>query len=143
MKKTIRNTMMILAGVSMIFAAAGNAAADEMINVAGIQISKADFLDIKARVAGEPAGNRVYAKKSETVNLGGIDLAAEDAGQLKAMVAGDLSLADARVTAGSPEVVDLGIVTMEKADFEAIKAQVSGGPVVRMAQRIHSEEALN
>ena len=143
MKKTIRNAMMILAGVSMIFAAAGNAAADEMVNVAGIQISKADFLDIKARVAGEPAGNRVYAKKSETVNLGGIDLAAEDAGQLKAMVAGDIALADAAVYASAPEMVDLGIVTLERADFEAIKAQVNGGPVVRLAQRIRSAEALN
>ena len=143
MKKTIRNTMMILAGVSMIFAAAGNAAADEMVNVAGIQISKADFLDIKARVAGEPAGNRVYAQKSETANLGGIELGAEDAKRIKALVAGDASLADASVYARSPETVDLGIVTLEKADFDAIKAQVSGGPVVRLAQRIHSAEALN
>ena len=94
-------------------------------------------------MAGEPAGNRVYAQKSETVNLGGIDLAAEDAGQLKAMVAGDIALADAAVYASAPEMVDLGIVTLERADFEAIKAQVSGGPVTRLAQRTQGAEALN
>ena len=143
MKKAIRNAMMILAGASMIFAAVGNAAADEVVNVGGAQISAADYYAIKARVAGEPAGDRVFAKKAEAVNIGGVELARADVDRVRAVVTGDASVADAAVYAQAPEEVNIGAVSMDKAEFEAIRAKVDGGPMVRLAQRIQDAVALN
>ena len=143
MKNTIRKAMMILAGVSVMFAAVGNAAADETINVGGVAISAADFMAVKARVAGEPSGDRVYAQKADAVNVGPVELARGEFEKVRDIVAGRASVADAAVYAPAAETVSVGPAAVDKADFEAIKAQVSGGPVVRLAQRIHGAEILN
>ena len=143
MKIAIRKAMMVLAGVSMMFAAAGPAAAGDVVNVGGVEISRADFAAIKARVAGAPAGGRVYAQQAESVNVGPVALARSAFEEVKAIVAGNRSLADAVVYAQAPERVNVGPVAIDKADFEAVKARVSGGPVVRLAQRIHGSEVLN
>ncbi|MBI9083285.1 MAG: hypothetical protein JEZ11_06765 [Desulfobacterales bacterium] len=143
MKNAIRKAMMVLAGVSMIFAVAGPAAAGEVVNVGGVEISAADFMAVKARVAGAPAGDRVYAQKADAVNVGGIDLARSEFENVKEIVAGKVSVADAVVYAQAPEMVSVGNVAVDRAAYEAVKAMVSGGPVVRLAQRIHGSEILN
>ncbi|MBI9083609.1 MAG: hypothetical protein JEZ11_08420 [Desulfobacterales bacterium] len=143
MKKAIRKAMMVLAGVSMIFVAAGPAAAGDVVNVGGVEISAADFMAVKARVAGAPAGEGVYAQKAESVNVGTVELARGEFEKVKAIVAGNASVADAAVYAQAPEMVNVGPVAVDKADFEAVKAQVSGGPVVRLAQHIQGAHALN
>ncbi|MBI9083281.1 MAG: hypothetical protein JEZ11_06745 [Desulfobacterales bacterium] len=143
MKNAIRKAMMVLAGVSVIFAAVGNAAADQMVNVGGVEISAADFMAVKARVAGAPAGDRVYAQKADAVNVGPVELARGDFDKVRSIVAGEASVADAVVYAPVNETVNVGPAAVDMADFEAIKAQVSGGPVVRLAQRIQGSEILN
>jgi hypothetical protein len=143
MKKAMRNAMMILAGVSMMFAVAGNAAADEMISVGGVQVAAADFQAVKAQVAGQPAGDRVYANPAGAVNVGGVELAGADVDRVRAVVAGKASVSDAVVYAPASETVDLGPAAVEKADFEAVKAEVSGGPMFRLAQRIQDASAVN
>ncbi|MBI9083149.1 MAG: hypothetical protein JEZ11_06085 [Desulfobacterales bacterium] len=143
MKNAIRKMMIVLAGVSIIFAAAGNAAAGDVVNVGGVQISAADYMDIKARVAGEPSGDRVYAKKAEAVNVGQVQMARSEYESVKAIVAGNASVADAVVYAQAPEMVNVGPVAVDRAEFEAVKNMVGGGPVVRLAQHIHSAHALN
>jgi hypothetical protein len=141
MKKAIRNAMMILAGVSMIFAVAGNAAADEAVGVGGVQISAADFAGVKSRVAGEAAGSHVYAKKAEVINVGPVQVASADFNGVKSLVAGDASLADAAVYAQAPEMVNVGSVAVDKAEFEAVKAMIGDGPAARLAQRIQGAGA--
>ena len=143
MKNMIRKAMIVLAGVSVIFAAAGPVAAGDVVNVGGVDISAADFTAVKSRVAGAPAGDRVYAQKADAVNVGAVELARGEFDRIKAIVSGEASLAHTVVYAPAPEVVNVGNVAMDAADFEAAKAQASGGPVVRLAQRIQSAHALN
>ena len=52
-------------------------------------------------------------------------------------------MADAVVYAQAPEMVSVGNVAVDRAAYEAVKAMVSGGPVVRLAQRIQGSEILN
>ena len=134
MKKAIRNTMMILAGAFMIFAAAGNAAADDTLSVGGVQVDAADFAAVKAQVAGQPAGDRVFAQKADAVNTGAVEMARADFDKVRDIVAGKASVADAAVYAQAPEMVNLGPASVEKAAFDAVKANISNGPMVRLAQ---------
>jgi hypothetical protein len=141
MKKAIRNAMMILAGVSMIFAAAGNAVADEVVSVGGVQISAADFAGIKSRVAGEPASHRVYAVKSDAVSVGPAQVAGADFNRVQSLVAGDAAMADAAVYAKAGEMVNIGSVAIDKAEFDAVRSMVGDGLAVRLAQRIQGAGA--
>ena len=141
MKKAIRNAMMILAGVSMIFAAAGNAVANDVVSVGGVQISAADFAGVKARVAGEASGNRVYAVKSDAVNVGLVQVARADVSRVQDLVAGNASMADAAVYAQAHEMVSLGSAGIDKAEFNAVRSMVAEGPAVRLAH--HIQDAAN
>lgn len=133
MKKAIRNTMMILAGASMIFAAAGSAAANDAIGVGGVQVDAADFAAVKARMAGQPAGDRVFAQKADAVNAGAVQVARADFEKVRDILVGKASLADAAVYAQAPEMVNLGPASVEKAEFDAVKAGIGHGPTVRLA----------
>ncbi|MBI9083604.1 MAG: hypothetical protein JEZ11_08395 [Desulfobacterales bacterium] len=117
--------------------------AGDMVNVDGVQISAADFMSVKAQVAGEPAGNRVFAKKAEAVNVGPVELSRSDFENIKAIVAGDASLADAAVYAQAPEMVNVGPASVARADYETVKEMVNGSPVARLAQHIQAAHALN
>ena len=141
MKKAIRNAMMILAGVSMIFAAAGNAVADDVVSVGGVQISAADFAGAKARVAGEASGNRVYAVKSDAVNVGPVQVARADVNRVQDLVAGNASMADAAVYAQADEMVNIGSASIEKDEYNAVRSMVENGSVARLAQRIQGAGA--
>jgi hypothetical protein len=141
MKKAIRNAMAILAGVSIIFAAAGNAVADEVANIGGVQISASDFAGVKARVAGEPSGNRIYADKSDAVSVGPVQVAKADFNGVRSLVAGDASIADAAVYARAPEMVNLGSVAIDKAEFDAVRSMVENGSMARLANHIQGAGA--
>ena len=135
MNKMIRVAMAIVMG-GMVFASAGNVLAGDTVDVGLFEMSRSDFNDLRAMVAGEPVSNRVYSQPADTEVAGVLEMNKADLDRIKNLVSGKASVSDTAVYAKPKKMVNIGLIEMSQADLDSLRNKVGSGPVVRLAERI-------
>ena len=115
----------IVLAILMVLSLTGLAAAgpEALVNVGTVQMSAAQWTQLKALVAGAAEPAAVPPAVEPPVNMGRVQLSGQEAVQIRAMVNGTYSAPD-RAVVSADGTRNVGRVEMGNADYEALKQLV-------------------
>lgn len=119
--------MFLCAPLAIAGTGAAHRNAPDTVDLGLIAMSRHDFEQMKALVAGEaPSDSRPAPRSVSMETVGQVEMTADEAATLRQMVAGNYTGPENAVSSRAVANIQLGLISMPRADYDTLQDMVRG-----------------